>query len=249
MLTKLKRLFLKDKLKEEFISQYKDLLNLQKKSKIRFTLDESNFYPCLYDNTLNTRYDRHYVYHPAWAARIIRDNKPTKHIDISSSLYFCSMLSAFIPVDFYDYRPANLLLDNLKSVAGDLINLPFTSNTIESISCMHTVEHVGLGRYGDPLNYDGDIKAINELKRVLKPGGTLLFVVPVGAKDVICFNAHRIYTKEQVLNLFSDLELKEFTLIPEKEEDGGLIKDPSLELLNTQFYGCGCFWFTKRNLV
>jgi len=249
MLTKLKRLFSKGKLEAEFVSQYKDLLNLQEKSKKRFTLDKTNFYPCLYDNTSNTGFDRHYVYHPAWAARIIRQNNPSKHIDISSTLHFCSVLSAFIPVDFYDYRPANLILDNLKSVAGDLMKLPFTSDTIESLSCMHTVEHVGLGRYGDLLDYDGDIKAIDELKRVLKPGGSLLFVVPVGAKDIICFNAHRIYTKEHVLDLFSDLELKEFAFIPEKEEDGGLIRDPSPALLNTQFYGCGCFWFTKTNLI
>lgn len=138
-----------------------------------------------------------------------------KHVDISSSLDFCSMLSAFVPVDFYDFRPANLNLSQLSSLSANLLSLPFEDNTVPSLSCMHTVEHIGLGRYGDPLNYDGDLKAIKELKRVLAVGGDLLFVVPLGADNRIFFNAHRVYTKQQVLDLFSELILKDFSLIPE----------------------------------
>jgi len=212
----------------------------------RFQFTESDFHPCLDDNTTNTNFDRHYVYHPAWAARVVKTISPRKHIDISSTLHFCSMLSAFIPIDFYDYRPAKLVLDKLTSAAADLTKLPFEDNSVESISCMHTVEHVGLGRYGDPLDYDGDLKAIRELKRVVALGGSLLFVAPLGAKSVICFNAHRIYDKAQVLSLFSDMELQELVLVPEDEKDGGLVPNPSDELLSRQFYGCGCFWFKKK---
>jgi SAM-dependent methyltransferase len=247
MIKKLRKIFSKEKPQiAKFKAEFKQLLDQEKLSKKRFSLDEENLYPCLSDSTSQTGFDRHYVYHPAWATRIVINNKPSKHIDISSTLHFCSTLSAILPVEFYDYRPAKLELPNLKSLPGDLMNLPFESNSVESISCMHTVEHVGLGRYGDPLDYDADIKAINELKRVLAINGTLLFVVPLGSKDTICFNAHRIYSKDQVLNLFSDLELKEFTLIPEYEADGGLVVNPSKELLEKQFYGCGCFWFTKK---
>ena len=228
-----------------FESQYIQLNDLEKQTKKRFLLDEAHFYPCLNDNTSETGFDRHYTYHPAWAARIIKNNNPEKHIDISSILHFCTMLSAFIPVDFYDYRPAKLDLPNLKSLQGDLMNLPFLSNSVESISCMHTIEHVGLGRYGDPMDYDGDIKAINELKRVLAPNGTLLFVVPIGSTDTIHFNAHRVYSKEHVLELFKELKLHEFALIPEDEKDGGLVVNPDADLLKRQTYGCGCFWFTK----
>ncbi|TCD12757.1 DUF268 domain-containing protein [Pedobacter frigidisoli] len=247
MLNKLKKLFpRKDGNLIKFNADFEQLNNLEKLTHKRFTLDEKNLYPCLNDNTEETGFDRHYVYHPAWAIRILLQNKPKKHVDISSTLHFCAALSAFLPVDFYDYRPAKIELSNLKSLAGDLMQLPFESNSVTSLSCMHTIEHVGLGRYGDPLDYDGDLKAINELKRVLAPDGTLLFVVPLGAIDTICFNAHRIYSKKQVLSLFSDLVLKEFSLIPENEMDGGLIIDPSDELLSKQFYGCGCFWFTKK---
>ncbi|MCX6800005.1 MAG: DUF268 domain-containing protein, partial [Candidatus Falkowbacteria bacterium] len=119
-------------------------------------------------------FDRHYIYHPAWAIRKILENQPKFHVDISSALTFVSMLSAMIPVQYYDYRPAKLKLPGLFCGQADLTKLPFNDNEIESLSCMHVVEHVGLGRYGDPVNPDGDLLAINELKRVLAINGYLL---------------------------------------------------------------------------
>jgi hypothetical protein len=245
---KLKRQLIGIKNKYEFRRTFRKFVR-KNKFKNRFMINWHDRWPCLSDNTTSTGFDRHYVYHPAWAARIIKETNPTVHIDISSSLHFCSMLSAFLPVEFYDYRPTKLVLSGLKSKHIDLLRLHFGNNSITSLSCMHTVEHVGLGRYGDPIDYDGDLKAMAELARVLAINGNLLFVVPVGNKPIIQFNAHRIYTKEQVIGQFSNLglDLKEFTLIPENEIDGGLVLDPSQELLSKQKYACGCFLFTKDN--
>ncbi|TGU72279.1 DUF268 domain-containing protein [Geomonas terrae] len=211
----------------------------------RFALDWQERLPCLNDKTVTTAFDRHYVYHLAWAARILSQTRPESHVDISSSLFFSATVSAFLPVRFYDYRPAPLGLDGLSCDAADLLGLPFADESVSSISCMHVVEHVGLGRYGDPLDPDGDLKAIAELKRVLAPGGDLLYVVPTGGTALIMFNAHRIYTYEQTLQYFEGLELTEFALIPENPEDGGLVRGASKELADRQKYGCGCFWFRK----
>jgi hypothetical protein len=213
----------------------------------RFLFLKEDYHPCLNENTANTDFDRHYIYHPAWAARIVKGVNPDFHVDISSTLHFSTILSAFIPVKFYDYRPAKLELDNLTSEKADLMALDFPANSIQSLSCLHTIEHIGLGRYGDKLDYDGDLKAVSELSRVVSSGGNLLFVTPVGATARIQFNAHRIYTKQSVIDMFSahGLKLKEFSLIPEHEADGGCIQDPDEELLARQRYACGCFWFTK----
>ena len=56
------------------------------------------------------------------------------------------MVSAFIPVEFYDYRPAELSLSGLEFKHADLTHLPFADNSVESLSCMHVIEHIGLGR-------------------------------------------------------------------------------------------------------
>lgn len=211
----------------------------------RFSPTLSQLYPCLSDKTSLTPFEPHYIYHPAWAARVLKKLKPKKHIDISSTLHFCTMISAFIPTEFYDYRPAPLKLSGLYSGQGDLMKLPFKKNSVESLSCMHTIEHIGLGRYGDPIDPLGDLKAIAELKRVVKKGGTLLFVTPVG-KPTLRFNAHRIYAYDQIIKYFSGFTLKEFALLPDNALEEGLIVPATKKQADAQSWGCGCFWFVKK---
>jgi len=199
-------------------------------------------FPCLNDRTAETVFDAHYIYHTGWAARKIQESGVTQHVDISSSLYFVSLVSAFIPIRFFDYRPAQLGLEGVTCEAGDLLDLPLESGSVRSLSCMHVVEHVGLGRYGDPIDPLGDRKAANELSRVLGKEGRLLFVVPVG-KPRVCFNAHRVYKAEDVLALFPECILKSFSLVT----DSGTFVDPApLDAIRSQTYGCGCFEFVKR---
>jgi hypothetical protein len=111
---------------------------------------------------------------------------------------------------------------------------------------MHVLEHIGLGRYGDVLDYDGDLKAVAELTRVVRVGGDLLIVLPLGRTAQIQFNAHRIYTWTSVLGMFHDhFALVESALIPE-QPNLGLVYSPDESLLNNQTLGCGCFWFKKK---
>ena len=234
------------KKKKRFYAQFQAFKQLSEHNVPRFEMNWNERFPVYDEATSVTEFDRHYVYHPAWAIRILRQTQPEEHTDISSILSFATSLSAFIPVKFYDYRPAKLSLSNLTCEHADLKNLSFADNSVRSLSCMHTVEHVGLGRYGDVLDYDGDLVAMQELQRVLAVGGDLLFVVPVG-KPRILFNAHRIYSYSQIIAAFGALRLVEFSLIPDRDEAGrvGIIKDATEALANRQHYGCGCFWFKK----
>jgi SAM-dependent methyltransferase len=205
----------------------------------------SDLAPYLLDNTATTDFEPHYTYHPAWAMRIIAKNKPELHIDFSSIIHFSTLLSAFVPVHFYDLRPADIKLENLETKKGDLLAMPFANNSVKSLSCMHTIEHIGLGRYGDPIDPQGDLKAIKELVRVLAVGGTLLFVVPIG-KRKLPFNANRIYSYGEIMKYFSELELKEFSLIPDNAVQIGMIHNALENVTDAQESGCGCFWFTKK---
>lgn len=210
----------------------------------RFPIRDEDLLPQLADRTDSTPFDRHYLYHPAWAVRILEKTRPKEHVDIGSVLQFVTMASAFIPTKFYDFRPAPPELTGLSSGAADLTALPFGDGSISSLSCIRVLEHIGLGCYGDTIAPEGDLKAIRELVRVLAPGGDLLVVTPVGGKR-IQFNAHRIYDHEEFASYFAPLELVEFTLIEETGERGP-ITNPPAELARAQSYGCGCFWLRRK---
>ena len=238
---KISRSLTKKKITPEDFRKDFDLFNsLDTQKKLSNQWDDIQ--PCLNDKTTVTPFDAHYIYHPAWAARIIKKINPEKHVDISSTVHFCTMLSAFVPVEFYDYRPAKLNLSNLESKQGDLNKLPFQTESVISISCMHTIEHIGLGRYGDKIDPDGDLNAIAELQRVVAKGGNLLLVTPLG-QPALRFNAHRIYSFEMIHNLFNDFELKNFSFIDDLDN---YIENADPSSVKHSSFGCGCFWYVKK---
>lgn len=208
----------------------------------RFKVNWEDRWPCLDDATGTTSFDAHYVYHTAWAARILAEQRPSRHIDIGSCLRFVSLVSAFVPIEFYDYRPAEINLSGLSCKHANILSLPFASQSVISISCMHVVEHIGLERYGDPFNPHGDVEAMHELARVLAPEGSLLFVVPLGHEARIQYNAHRIYTYKQICSYFSELKLKNFSFVT---DSGEFISNSGETVSAGQRYGCGCFHFIK----
>jgi SAM-dependent methyltransferase len=214
----------------------------------RFPLRWEDRYPQLADKTASIPFEPHYLYHPAWAARCLARIAPERHVDISSSLHFVTMVSAWVDVDYYEFRPTPVRgLRGFASHQADLQALPFADGSIPSLSCMHVIEHLGLGRYGDPIDASGDRGAFRELRRVLAPGGDLLVCVPVGVPQVR-FNAHRIYSEQLLLDEFPDLELVELALV--LEDGSGLVFDDEArrripEQTQTLSAGTGCFWLRE----
>ena len=119
------------------------------------------------------------------------------------------IISQFVPTTMIDIRPIDLKLQNLSFQQGSILELPFPDNSIACLSSLCVVEHIGLGRYGDPVDHWGSEKAIMELKRVLKPGGDLLVSLPIDEECRVYFNAHRAFTRDYVMELFAGFELLE----------------------------------------
>lgn len=200
-----------------------------------------DFQPCLGDWSTHTPFDAHYFYQGAWLARRVIATKVPKHVDIGSSVLTISVLSAQVETVFVDYRPLKASLPGLISIAGSILELPFQDDSIESLSCLHVIEHIGLGRYGDPIDPLGSVKAALELQRIVSYGGNLFLSLPIG-RERVCFNAHRVHSPISVLKLFPDLKLIEFSYV---DDAGQYSEDKSVDTASGFEYGCGLFHFQK----
>jgi SAM-dependent methyltransferase len=199
-------------------------------------------YPCLSDRTASTPFDPHYFYQGAWLARRLAAIRPERHIDIGSSVLTISVVSAIVPTTFVDIRPLETDLPDLTSIAGSIVALPFESHSLASVSCLHVIEHIGLGRYGDPLDAGGALKGLAELQRVTAPGGRLYLSTPVG-RERVCFNAHRVFDPATIIANLPELQLTAFSLVTDA---GRLISGAKPADAHGLDYGCGFFEFTRQ---
>ena len=201
-----------------------------------------NFYPCLNDKTGKIGIDSHYFYQAIWAFKNILANGAKAHVDVGSEVGFVGLLTSITKVTFIDIRPLELALNGYTCKKGSILALPFDDSAVSSLSCLHVIEHVGLGRYGDPIDPDGTKKACRELQRIMVPGGNLYLSLPIG-KSRVCFNAHRIHTAEQIVSYFSSLKLVTFSLV---DDQGIFHENVSFGNRNDLEYGCGMFHFVKN---
>ena len=199
-------------------------------------------YPCLTDWTPHTPFDTHYFYQACWAGSKLAESAPAWHVDIGSSVMVIGVISAVAPTVFIDYRPLRVKVAGLTTVAGDLLALPFASGSIRSLSCLHVIEHIGLGRYGDPLDPHGSVRAAHELMRVLAPGGHLLLSTPVG-RERVQFNAHRVFAPATLLSMFEESELLDFAMV---DDGGGFCTHVDPSQASGCEYACGMFEFVRK---
>jgi len=126
---------------------------------------------------------------------------------------------------------------------------PDLENSCDSISSLHAIEHFGLGRYGDPINLNGHKIALENIYTYLKLGGTFYFSVPIGKKQRIEFNAHRIFSLSYLMQLFKDKYVfQSFSYVDDK---GKLFRDIELNENDIRstfdlIYGCGIFELIKK---
>lgn len=82
-------------------------------------------------------------------------------------------------------------------------------NKFDGIISYSSIEHSGLGRYGDSIDPDGDLKTMDDIYNSLKDDGLLYLGIPVG-KDALCWNAHRIYGTIRLTLLLKKFKILEW---------------------------------------
>lgn len=215
-------------------------------------------YPVLHEKTRTTSFDSHYFYQDIWAFKKVLKSGTATHVDVGSHIDLVGFLTGITEVTFIDIRPLTSrfnrkvelhppdLIGGLTAKKGSILSLPYEDDTVQSLSCLHVAEHIGLGRYGDPLDPHGTCKGCRELTRVLAIDGNLYFSMPVG-KPRLCFNGHRIHPPGLVLDYFTSgraggLQLVELSGIT---DDVQFIENIDITILETSNFGCGLFHFTK----
>jgi SAM-dependent methyltransferase len=183
-----------------------------------------------------------YFYQDFWAARKVRESGVTEHVDIASRVDgFVAHCALFTKVVYVDIRPIATRIPTIIPKVGDLVALPFPDESVASLSCLSVAEHVGLGRYGDPLDPDGSIKAFKELQRILAPGGQLYLSVPIG-RERVCFNAHRIFAPSRVPHMMDQLRMVDFAAV---SMAGDLLEQVKPDDFANEVFICGLFHFTR----
>lgn len=118
----------------------------------------------------------------------------------------------------------------------------------DSISSLHAIEHFGLGRYGDPIDYFGHLRAISNIALMLKSGGRFYFSVPIGPQRIE-FNAHRVFSIDYLIKILSQyFEITSFSYVDDR---GDFFENVALENDNYKNnfgckYGCGIFILIKK---
>jgi hypothetical protein len=185
----------------------------------------------------------HYFHQDLWAARKIFDTAPKTHADVGSRVDgFVAHLLVFMPVTIIDIRPLTSTIPRLKFIRDDATKLTQLANdSVESLSSLHAAEHFGLGRYSDPIDPAACFEFMKALERVVAPGGSLYFSVPVG-RERVEFNAHRIFAPQTIIDNFPRLRLVSFSYVG---DDGRICEDAEIASAAKCEYACGLFQFTK----
>lgn len=208
-------------------------------------------FPCLQERSTESGSAKgHYFHQDLLIARRVYLNYPSTHVDVGSRIDgFVAHVASFRLIKVLDIRPQSNTIPNIMFMQADLMR-PIEEKMMDccdSLSCLHALEHFGLGRYGDPVNYDGYILGLDNLWKILKKGGEFYFSVPIGPQRIE-FNAHRVFSVSFLLECFSGkYNIDQFSFV---DDHGDLHENTSISDTEAKnnfncIYGCGIFEMTK----
>ena len=191
----------------------------------------------------------HYFHQDLLVAKLIFENNPERHIDIGSRVDgFVAHVASFRKIEVVDVRPLEKSVhDNITFKQADLM-FPQDLGQTDSLSCLHAIEHFGLGRYTDPIDIDGHTKGIKNLVDLVSDGGRLYISFPIGQDDEVHFNAHRVFHPLSILkhpSIAEHMTLRRFDFV---DDAGDLHLDLDVEsVVGKPHYGCGIYTFEKTS--
>ena len=223
------------------IKYFRDYLKFSKLSKIDL------IFPILGEHKeKSSAVIKHYFNQDLLVASYIYKNNPKKHVDVGSRIDgFVAHVATFRKIEVFDIRDNNFQFKNIKFKRKDISKIDNgLINYCDSLSCLHTLEHFGLGRYGDQLDPNGHIKGFKNLVKILKTGGTLYISFPISDKNVTYFNSERSFNPKEILKWSNELRLVKFDFIDDYEK---IFLDVDLNKFHKKIsYGCGIYTFKKR---
>jgi len=191
----------------------------------------------------------HYFHQDLLVARKIFNKNPQTHVDIGSRTDgFVSSVAVFREIQVFDIRNQESKVKNIVFKQADFMKISESLyGYCDSVSALHSIEHFGLGRYNDPIDYNGHLKGIDCIHKLLSSNGTFYFSVPIGPQRIE-FNAHRVFSIEYLLNIFENrFKLVDFSYV---DDHGDLHESTTLNEENIKnncncHYGCGIFELLK----
>jgi hypothetical protein len=192
----------------------------------------------------------HYFHQDLMVAREIFNRRPRRHIDVGSSVSgFVSHVGSFREIDVLDVRPLSVDVPGIRFYQQDVMHLEEQWHGVtDSLSCLHALEHFGLGRYGDEVDYDGWRRGLTNLIEMLEPGGVLYLSVPTSHRQRVEFNAHRVFSLPRLRDILAEnLQIEGLAFITDA---GNLVSNvdpfgPEAEASFGANYGCSV-WVLRK---
>lgn len=191
-----------------------DMKEYQKQNaRPNFAIEEQYLWPVIKDKYALAGTINNYFWQDLWAARLIYKTGAKEHFDIGSRIdgFIAHLLAMDIDVTLIDIREFPGEVEKLHTIVDDATSLKqIADGSIESMSALCSLEHFGLGRYGDPIDPEACFRCFGEIQKKIKKGGNLYISLPIG-KERVEFNAHRVFFAQTVIEAFSTMELVEFS--------------------------------------
>lgn len=231
-----------------YLSDYREMERQITANNLHFEI--TSFYPCLNEWSEQSGIaNGHYFHQDLLIAEKIHNSNPSKHVDIGSRIDgFVAHVASFRKIEVFDIRKLSSSHPNIIFKQFDIMSNDFElRDYCDSISSLHVVEHLGLGRYGDTVDSQGHLKGLQHILMMLKRGGKFYFSVPIGEQRIE-FNAHRVFSLRYLFELLArDYQVDSFSYV---DDEGDLhrevaIRDSDIENNFSCHYGCGIFELTK----